>query len=223
MEDPIQRHPTRSEQLDLLATVMADAAARAGKTPVRILDLGCGTGYFAHRLMRRAPGLDFTGVDLSGDALAAASENLAGLDGNFTGVTGNLMEPESIELPGAPYDLACTCLTFHDLTDPGKQAVIAWVAKHLAEGGLFFIYDRVRLTEAALFPLQQSIWARIEDLHGRGMRTADSFEAYLSDLGQGNDPGAFEDYLRWYREAGFSPACLHLHGNVALFAGARSA
>ena len=221
MEDPIQRHPTRTEQLDILARVMADTAAQSSNSPARVLDLGCGTGYFAHRLMRRYPGLDVTGVDLSPDSLAQAKDNLAALDGHFTGVVGDLMDPEAIELPAGQYDSACTCLTFHDLTDPGKQAVIRWVGERLAPGGSFFVYDRVRLVEPALFPFQQSIWARIEDVYGRGMRTAGSFDDYLTDLGEGNSPGAFEDYLGWYRAAGFRVGCLHLHGNVALFAGVR--
>ena len=36
MEDPIQRHPTRAEQLDILATVLADTVPDGG----RLLDLG---------------------------------------------------------------------------------------------------------------------------------------------------------------------------------------
>lgn len=214
MDDPIQRHPTRTEQLDILTTCLAEAGAD------RVLDLGCGTGYVAHRLLRKAPGLHITGVDVSGDALSAAVEALAPLDGDFRPVQGDLMAPTDIDVAPADFDLACTCLTFHDLTDAGKQAVIRWVATRLRPGGLFFIYDRLRLVTPELFPAQRSIWRRIQDTYGRGMRSAERFEDYLADLGQGNDPAALEDYLVWYRAAGFEPAVLHLHGNIALLAGA---
>ena len=66
MEDPINGHPTRADQLDLMTTVMADAAGAVDATPVRVLDLGCGTGYTVHKLMRKRPGLHVLGVDLKG-------------------------------------------------------------------------------------------------------------------------------------------------------------
>ena len=43
MDDPIGSHPTRGEQLDILASIVADNAAPED----RILDFGCGTGYVA--------------------------------------------------------------------------------------------------------------------------------------------------------------------------------
>ena len=221
MEDPIQRHPTRPEQLDILTTLIAGVAAQQGSDrPLQVLDLGAGTGYLAHGLMRKHGNLRVTGVDMSAESLAQASENLANLPGEFRAVIGDLRSPQSIELGTGRFDVVCTCLTFHDLTDVQKQSVFAWVAGLLAPGGHFFVYDRLRLTEASLFPLQQLVWQRIEDVTGRGMRSAPSYEAYLADLGDDNGPAALEDYFAWYRANGFSPACLHLHGNIALLAGA---
>ena len=219
MEDPIQRHPTRIEQLDILAEAMADAVRALPEGPGRILDLGCGTGYFPYRLSQKVTGMAYTAVDLSQDSLSAAQENLAGSGLEFRGVVGNLMEVGGIDVGAEPFDLVCTCLTFHDLTDDGKQAVFRWVAERLADGGYFFVYDRIRLTSEALFPLQRSLWRRIESVYGRGMRTAASFADYQADLGQGNDPAALADYLEWYEAAGFEAACLHQHGNVVLLAG----
>ena len=218
MEDPIQRHPTRAEQLDILTTLMADTAAAFGDRAT-LLDLGCGTGYVAHKLLRKHPGVRVTGVDLSAEALAGARENLAGLDGEFTGIEGNLETPRAITLPVSTYSMVCSCLTFHDLDDAQKQDVIGWVSERLEPGGLFLIYDRLRLAVPALFELQRSLWTRLADVHGRAMRTADSYDAYEADLGPGNRPGALEDYFAWYRDAGFDSACLHLHGNIALLAG----
>lgn len=219
MDDPIQRHPTRAEQLDILATIVADHT-KAGD---RVLDLGMGTGYVAHLILNKRADIAITGVDLKMESLEAAKSNISGLGAGHDFVEGNLMEPESIELPHAGYKIALSVLTFHDLTDDAKQAVIRWASDRLAPGGFFLLYDRLRLTEAAAFPLQQTIWRRIEQVHGRGMRTTDSFDAYIEDLGTDNRPAALLDYLDWFRSAGLAPAVLHLHGNVALLGGAKPA
>ena len=64
MEDPIGSHPTRAEQLDILATVIADSAV-AGD---RILDFGCGTGYVLKFILDKRADLNIVGVDLKPDS-----------------------------------------------------------------------------------------------------------------------------------------------------------
>jgi tRNA (cmo5U34)-methyltransferase len=221
VDDPIARHPTRGEQLDILTNALAGIVRESGGVnSSRVLDIGCGTGFVAHGLMAKAPGVVVDGVDLSQDALDAAQTNLESSAGTFTGVCGDLMAVEDITLPASGYDVVYSCLTFHDLTDEGKQAVFGWVAKALRPGGYFLLYDRLRLTSSALFPLQRSIWSQIEARHGVAMRSADSFDAYCEDLKVGNSPASLVDYMAWFEAAGFDATCLHVHGNIALLGGA---
>lgn len=214
MDDPIQRHPTRAEQLDILVTAIADVATD-GDT---VLELGCGAGYVAHLILQMRPGLSIVGVDHNPEALQRAAEVLP--DGVFKGVVGNLERIKDIPASVGGYRAIFTALTFHDLPDAAKRTVLSFAARQLAPGGVFLLYDRIRLTEPALFPLQQSIWSRIERVYGRAMRTADTFEAYVEDLGTDNRPASLAEYLEWFPKAGLTPQILHLHGNVALIAGA---
>lgn len=216
MQDPIQRHPTRGEQLDILATLVAGQAGPGD----RVLDLGCGTGYVAKLILDARPDLRYVGVDLKTEALAAAHANLARHDDRTDWVAGDLSLPETIAVPPGPYRFALSALTFHDLPDSAKRAVIGWAAALLAPDGYFLLYDRLRLTERALFPLQQTIWARIERIHGVAMRSAADFDAYEADLAPNNRPGSLADYIDWFRDAGLAPQVLHLHGNIALIGGA---
>jgi cyclopropane fatty-acyl-phospholipid synthase-like methyltransferase len=215
MDDPVQRHPTRAEQLDILATVVADNYA-AGD---RLLDLGVGVGYVAHLIFAKQPAARIIGVDRKSDALTSAKDAFPNFD--LTCIEGDLEAIADIAIPAGPYKAIYSTLTFHDLTDDTKQAVIAWAAAHLAPGGFFLLYDRLRMTDATLFPAQQSIWTRIEKEYGVGMRSAPDYDAYLTDLGTDNRPASLDDYQKWFAEAGLAFQILHLHGNVALMAGAR--
>jgi tRNA (cmo5U34)-methyltransferase len=216
MDDPIQRHPTRAEQLDILTDLIAETT-QAGDP---VLDLGCGTGYLQHLLAEKRRDLAITGVDMNETSLAAAEERFAG-KGDYTWVRGDLRDLAAIDLPRRDYKIAVTCLTFHDLSDPEKQATIAWIADHIAEDGVILLMDRIRLTKPSLFPMQVALWKRLERVHGFGMRSADTFDAYIEDFASNNSPGRTDDYRAWFKAAGLTSQVLHLHGNIMITAAAR--
>lgn len=217
MDDPVQRHPTRAEQLDILASIIAETVRPDGT----VLEFGCGVGYVAHLILEKQPALSIVGVDRNAGALEQARENLAGYQDAFTGMEGDLEKIGEIALPPQPFNAIYTALTFHDLPDTAKQAVIAAAADRLASDGVFLLYDRIRLTAPSQFPLQQVVWSRIERVHGTTMRSAETYDAYIEDLGTDNRPASLADYLDWFPSAGLTPQVIHLHGNIALIGGTK--
>ena len=218
MQDPIQRHPTRDEQLDILVSVLAATLPQG----CRVLDLGCGTGYVDWMLLEKRGDLHLTGLDFKPDSLAEAAGALAPWQDKVTLAEADFMQAEPLAAASGQYDAAFTALVFHDLDDAAKQRTIRAAADRLKPGGTFLVYDRVRLTEAACFPMQQAIWQRIEREHGRGMRDAADFAAYEGDLASNNRPATLADYFAWLPAAGFAAQLLHLHGNVMLMGGVKS-
>ncbi len=219
MQDPIQRHPTRPEQLDVLVSVLADLVPRGG----HVLDLGCGTGFVDRLLLERRGDLHLTGLDFKPESLAEAAKALAPWQEQVRLAEADLMQPNPLNPAAGPYDAAFTALVFHDLTDQAKQACIQATADRLKPGGAFLLYDRVRLAEPACFPMQRAIWGRIERVYGVAMRDAPDFAAYEADLASNNRPARLADFQAWLLKSGFGAQLLHLHGNVMLMGGVKSA
>jgi tRNA (cmo5U34)-methyltransferase len=217
-EDPIRGHPTRAEQLDILASLVGDLAAPGDA----LLDLGIGAGYVAGLILDSAPDVRITGIDINGEALEKARAALAPRARGLELIEANLESVDAVVLPAGAFRFAVSVLTFHDLPDDGKRAVITWAAERLAPGGHFLLLDRIRLPGRAQFPLQAAIWRRIERVYGSAMRSAEDYDAYLADLEAKNRPANFDDYMTWLAQAGLAPACLHLHGNIALFTGTKN-
>jgi len=109
-------------------------------------DLGCGPGLLVAELVRQAPGLHVTGVDLADEMLEQAEQALreAGLSGRAAFKKGDV---ESLPFPDGSLDLAVSTLSLHHWSDP--SAVFDEVARVLRPpdleqgrpGGAFEIFD----------------------------------------------------------------------------------
>ena len=113
--------------------------------------------------------------------MAEGRGRFAGLGDRVSFVRGDLQRVDNISLPHSALTcrFAVTVLTFHDLSADEKPAVLGWMLRHVADDGYLFLYDRLRLVAPSLFPV-----------HGRPMRSADSYDEYEADLGSGNNPGS---------------------------------
>ena len=108
-------------------------AAVAGLAAPRLLDLGCGTGALAERVLGVAPGAHLTCVDLSPRMVEAARARLAGRAEVLLG------DAERLPFHDAGFDAAWCNDSFHHYPDPERAAFQAWRA--LAPGGALVIGD----------------------------------------------------------------------------------
>ena len=118
---------------------------RGGRQVTRFCDLGAGDGGFAELVLDAFP--DSTGVlvDFSEPMLAAAQQRLAGKEGRWEIVRGDLSTPAWRDgLPaGGAYDAIVSRLAIHHLPDERKQQLYAEAFAMLAPGGLFLNWEHV--------------------------------------------------------------------------------
>jgi release factor glutamine methyltransferase len=88
---------------------LAVARAREAARPVRVADVGTGSGCIAVAVAHYSPNAEVWATDISGDALEVATRNVArhSLEERVHLVCGDLMEP----LPGT-FDLVCANLPY---------------------------------------------------------------------------------------------------------------
>lgn len=114
---------------------VADEVARAadGLSAPRVLELGCGTGALAERVIAAVPGCRLTGIDLAPRMVEAARVRL----GNRAEVL--LGDAERLPFRDGSFDIAYCNDSFHHYPDPSRAAFQAW--RVLAPGGALVIGD----------------------------------------------------------------------------------
>ncbi len=117
-----------------------DFAAGVGP-PVRLLDVGTGTGLIALELLRRAPHLRVTAVDAAETMLAAARRNAA--EAYRTGrVVFQFARAQALPYPDLEFTAVVSNSLIHHVPDPAP--VFAEMVRVCDVGGAVFVRDLLR-------------------------------------------------------------------------------
>jgi len=96
------------------ASMIADAIRAAFPGPVRILEVGCGTGLFTARLARRLPQASFVATDCYEPMLDFAAKRLA----EYPNIELRVQDAGEALPPGLEFDVVCGVDIIHHLADP---------------------------------------------------------------------------------------------------------
>ena len=120
-------------------------ALREGRPPLKVLDIGCGTGSYALLLKQEYPDARIVGIDADEQALSIARRKAAALK---VAIDFRQADARQLPLPEASFDAAYSSLFFHHLNDAEKVAVLRQVHRCLAPGGKLVVADWHRPTTA---------------------------------------------------------------------------
>jgi len=175
-----------------------DGGLDRGGGPMRILELGVGTGETTRRILAALPGARVVGVDASPAMLAAAARSsLAAFEGRFEPLAATLQEP----LPHGEFDAVVSALTIHHLDAQEKADLFSRVRRVLSSTGTFVLGDVV-------LPAGDGLGG--DDPGGDapgGDAPPNTSRSERVDLTDGFDkPSTAADQVHWLLEGGFSTA-----------------
>jgi tRNA (cmo5U34)-methyltransferase len=199
---------------------------RGGRRVTRYLDLGAGGGAFAQLVMDAHTEATGVLVDFSEPMLAAAQRRLAGKEGRWEIVRGDLSSPRWQDgLPAAgEYDAMVSRLAIHHLPDERKRALYREAFELLSPGGLFLNWEHIEtggLAEGLFdeFFRERLLEAEREHDHPR---TPDEVIASYDDAADEDilcDP---ETQCDWLRDIGFEQVDTYFKlPGLAIFGGIR--
>ena len=202
--------------LDGLYAALLEGLPFGTNEPLKVLDLGAGTGLLSAVIAGRFPCARITLVDLSVEMLRVARRRFA-------------QEPERFEfrvmdfarkgLPGG-YDLVASALSIHHLTNGDKRELFEKAHGALVAGGLFVNMDQV-LGET---PEEE---VGYEEWWGRSVREAGASEEDLAAASRrmrADKNATLADQLRWLEEAGFGDVgCRYKDHRFAVYGGRKKA
>ena len=110
-----------------------------GDKPLRILDIGCGTGVFAARILESLPGARVWGMDLVPGMLAKGKHRWESLADRLTPVLG---DSERLPFDAGRFDVVTCANSFHHY--PHQDRAVAEMHRVLRPGGSLLLIDGYR-------------------------------------------------------------------------------
>lgn len=201
------------------ASILPDGTRRttgAGGGPVRVLDLGAGTGLLTAVLAAVLPDAELTLLDEAPAMLAQSKDRLADIADRLTLIEGDLFT----DFPEGPFDVIASGLAIHHLDPPEQARVYAMARERLAPGGVFVNAEQLRGST----PWLETHFVEREVVRAQAGGFTDESLAQARIRWSIDQHVDLETQLRWLHAAGYdSVECLFKSWRFAVVAGWRAA
>jgi tRNA (cmo5U34)-methyltransferase len=163
--------------------------------PLRVLDLGAGTGLLAALIATAYPQAHLTLIDAAAEMLAQANQRMQPFAERCTL---HVMDMRDIAFD-QPFDLIVSALAIHHLADATKQAIFRQIYRMLAPGGRFVHIEQVLGPTPAIEAFYEQAW--LQAVQEKGVSPADL--AAAQERMQQDQTVPLATQLRWLAESGF--------------------
>ncbi len=197
------------------ASIKQDGTRRtagADGGPIRVLDLGAGTGLLTAVLAAALPGAELTLLDEAPGMLAQAKDRLADIADRLTLIEGDLLG----DLPVGPFDVIASGLAIHHLDRVDQAKVYAAARERLAPGGVFVNAEQLKAPAQWL----EDHFLERELVHARSGGFTPEAEEQAWIRWSIDQHVTLEDQLGWLHAAGYDTVeCVFKAWRFAVVAG----
>ena len=198
--------PKRQEMLSLIVQLIPFGRDE----PLRVLDLGTGTGVPAQRVFQDFPRANVICVDKSAEMMEIGCAKLAEYGDRVRFIQADLEDPAwNNGLPGK-FDAIVSALAFNLLSDRAKQRLFVQCYEMLELHGCLVFSDRLRAAGEAIDRFYLDQWMHFivrqtREVLGKEV-TLETVAARQRSLDEaaGVKSATLEDILAWLKQAGFA-------------------
>lgn len=205
--------PRYEEMVDALVSALPFEPDR----PIRVTDLGCGTGTVAARVLQSFPNASVTCVDIAENMLEMAKDKLSAKPGvRFVQADFNRFEFDG------PQDAVVSSLALHHLaTDGDKRDFYSKIFDSLSAGGVFWNADVVLASNA---DLQNRYMEKWKAFMRRSVSPDEIENKWMPKYLEEDRPARLTDQLEWLKEIGFRDVdVVWKYYNYAVYGGIKPA
>jgi tRNA (cmo5U34)-methyltransferase len=198
--------PKRQEMLSLIVQLIPFGRDQ----PLRVLDLGTGTGVPAQRVLQDFPKANVICVDKSAEMMDIGCAKLAEYNDRVRFVQADLKDPAWNNGLPDKFDAIVSALAFNLLTDRAKQRLFAQLYEMLEPRGCLVFSDRLRAADEAIDRFYLDQWMNFIVRQTREVLdkevTLETVEARQRSLDEaaGVKSATLEDILAWLKQANFA-------------------
>jgi tRNA (cmo5U34)-methyltransferase len=183
--------PHYPQMLDALVSAIPFDASE----PIRVVDLGCGTGTIAQRVLAAFPSAHVTCLDLAENMIEMARVKL-GQHARY------LVDDLNTFAFDAEYDVVVSSLALHHLvTDADKLGFYRQIYDALAPGGVFYNADVVLGSSDALQAMYMRKW---QAFMLKNVSREEMEHTWLPKYYDEDRPARLTDHLAWLAKVGFA-------------------
>jgi len=181
--------------------------------PIHVIDLGCGTGTVAERVLGSFPNAQLTCLDLAENMIAMARAKL-GHHSHVRYVEGDFNRFDF----DRDYDVVVSSLALHHLiTNDDKRQFYRRIYGSLRSGGVFYNADIVLGSSDFLQDVYMQEWRRF--MH-RNVSHEEIEAKWIPKYEAEDRPAKLTDQLAWLTEIGFADVDVNWkHYNFAVYGG----
>lgn len=198
---------------DLQRDVMVTLMPKERDLPLRILDLGCGPGVMASRLVEEFPRAELTLFDLTAEMIDRCKSRFSG-NPRVSFRVGDFREDDF----GRDYNLILASLSLHHATLDERLKLAERLYRSLVPDGQVITAEVVVDESPQVRERQYELWRRFMASQG------EDGEAWYQRHVAKDHPVQVSDWTRMLSDAGFASAgCFWRYLNFAIFSGWRRA